>query len=152
MVERNVEIESLFEPGSKSVLEAYLRLLHPADIAELFDFVDEEHWPIITRTLSAERLAEVMIREGYLKDSAVIGEGVQRQLRLGLIYGADRQPVITGLERRSRPSLRVYVSAAEAPRVRGGLGVSIISTPQGVITDREARARKVGGEVLCAVW
>lgn len=99
-----------------------------------------------------ERLAEVMIREGYLKDSAVIGEGVQRQLRLGLIYGADRQPVITGLERRSRPSLRVYVSAAEAPRVRGGLGVSIISTPQGVITDREARARKVGGEVLCAVW
>ena len=60
MVERNVEIESLFEPGSKSVLEAYLRLLHPADIAELFDFVDEEHWPIITRTLSAERLAEVM--------------------------------------------------------------------------------------------
>ncbi len=60
MVERNVEIESLFEPGSRSVLEAYLRLLHPADIAELFDFVDEEHWPIITRTLSAERLAEVM--------------------------------------------------------------------------------------------
>lgn len=99
-----------------------------------------------------ERLAAVMVSEGYLKDSAVIGEGVQRHLRLGLIYGADRQPVITGLERRSRPSLRVYVGAADAPRVRGGLGVSILSTPQGVLTDREARARKVGGEVLCAVW
>lgn len=99
-----------------------------------------------------ERLAEVMVAEGYLKDSVVTGEGVERQLRLGLIYGADRRPVITGLERRSKPSLRVYVGAADAPRVRGGLGVSILSTPQGVITDREARSRKVGGEVLCAVW
>jgi small subunit ribosomal protein S8 len=99
-----------------------------------------------------ENLAKVLVSEGYLKDVSTVGEGVQRQIRCGLVYGADRKPVITGLERRSKPSLRVYVGAADAPRVRGGLGVSILSTPQGLITDREARARKVGGEVLCAVW
>jgi small subunit ribosomal protein S8 len=99
-----------------------------------------------------ERLADVMVREGYLKDVTLIGEGVERRIRLSLIYGADRESVITGLERRSKPSLRVYVGAADAPRVRGGLGVSILSTPRGLITDREAREQKVGGEVLCAVW
>ncbi|MFP6662659.1 MAG: 30S ribosomal protein S8 [Deltaproteobacteria bacterium] len=99
-----------------------------------------------------ERLANVMIREGYIQDITTVGEGVERKIRLGLIYGTDHKSVITGLERRSKPSLRVYVGAAEAPRVRGGLGVSILSTPNGLITDREARAQKVGGEVLCAVW
>jgi small subunit ribosomal protein S8 len=99
-----------------------------------------------------ERLAAVMVEEGYLKDFTLIGEGPQKQIRTGLRYDTQRKPVITGLRRVSRPSLRVYVGAEEAPRVRRGMGVSILSTSQGLLSDQEARKRKVGGEVLCSVW
>jgi len=99
-----------------------------------------------------ERIAAVMVEEGYLKDSVVVGEGVEKVLRIALRYDARRQPVITDLQRVSRPSLRVYVGADEAPRVRRGMGISILSTNKGVMPDREARKQKVGGEVLCAVW
>jgi small subunit ribosomal protein S8 len=99
-----------------------------------------------------ERLAAVMVEEGYLKDFTLIGEGPQKQIRIGLRYDTQRKPVITGLRRVSRPSLRVYVGAEEAPRVRRGMGVSILSTSQGLLSDQEARKRKVGGEVLCSVW
>lgn len=99
-----------------------------------------------------EAIASVMVAEGYLKDSVVVGEGVAKVLRIALRYDARRQPVITDLQRVSRPSLRVYVGADEAPRVRRGMGISIISTNKGVMPDREARKQNVGGEVLCAVW
>ena len=73
-------------------------------------------------------------------------------LRVWLRYDAQNRPVITGLKRVSRPSLRVYVGADEIPAVRGGLGVNIISTPAGILVDREARKRNVGGELVCSVW
>ena len=99
-----------------------------------------------------ERLAAVLVDEGYLKDSAVTGEGTEKLIRLSLRYDARRQPVITGIQRVSRPSLRVYVGAESAPRIRRGLGVSILSTPRGILADHQARKQHVGGEVLCAVW
>ena len=99
-----------------------------------------------------EQIARVMVEQGYLRDASVVGEGVERSLRISLRYDAQRKPVITGLKRVSRPSLRVYVGASAAPRIRQGLGVSILSTPAGVLPDREARERNVGGEVLCSVW
>ena len=73
-------------------------------------------------------------------------------LRVWLRYDAQNRPVITGLKRVSRPSLRVYVGANEIPAVRGGLGVNIISTPAGILADREARKRNIGGEIMCSVW
>lgn len=99
-----------------------------------------------------ERITAVLVDEGYLKDLAVVGEGPSKEIRIGLRYDGQRRPVITGIQRVSRPSLRVYVGAETAPRVRRGLGVNILSTPQGILPDRQARERKVGGEVLCAVW
>jgi small subunit ribosomal protein S8 len=99
-----------------------------------------------------ERLSEVLVREGFLADFTVVGEGPAKQIRVGLKYDVQRRPVITGIQRVSKPSLRVYVGADQAPRIRRGYGLAVLSTPQGLMADREARARKVGGEVLCAVW
>ena len=99
-----------------------------------------------------ERIADVLVREGFLADKVIVGEGIEKQIRVGLKYDAARRPVITGIRRVSRPSLRVYVGAKSAPRIRRGLGLALVSTPQGVLSDHEARARNVGGEVLCAVW
>jgi|SRR5581483_6347913 small subunit ribosomal protein S8 len=99
-----------------------------------------------------ERLADVLVREGFLTDYTVVGDGPAKQVRIGLKYDADRRPVIGGIERVSKPSLRVYVGAESAPRIRRGYGMAVISTPQGLMADRDARARKLGGEVLCAVW
>ncbi len=99
-----------------------------------------------------EAIARVLVDEGYLASAAAEGEGAQRVLRIGLRYDPQRRPVITGLKRVSRPSLRVYVGVDEIAPVRRGLGVSILSTPRGVLADRDARREKVGGEVLCTVW
>lgn len=99
-----------------------------------------------------EDVARVLVSEGFLRDSAVVGEGIRKQLRLALKYDEQRRPVITGLKRESRPSLRVYVGKAKIPVVRAGLGISVLSTPSGVLVDREARSRGVGGEILCSVW
>jgi small subunit ribosomal protein S8 len=99
-----------------------------------------------------EALARVLIAEGFLRDATVVGEGIAKQLRLTLKYDDQRRPVITGLQRVSRPSLRVYVGKNEIPAVRGGLGINVLSTPAGILVDREAKQRGVGGELLCAVW
>jgi small subunit ribosomal protein S8 len=99
-----------------------------------------------------ERIADVLVREGFLTDYTVVGEGPAKQIRIGLKYDVQRRPVITGIQRVSKPSLRVYVGAESAPRIRRGYGLAVVSTPQGVMADREARAKKIGGEVLCAVW
>jgi len=99
-----------------------------------------------------QRLAEVLVREGFLEGATVVAEDGRRQLRVELRYDARRRPVILGIRRVSKPSLRVYVGVKEIPVVREGLGVSVLSTPKGLLVDREARRQKVGGEVVCAVW
>lgn len=99
-----------------------------------------------------DAVTRVLISEGFLRDATVVGEGVGKQLRVALKYDEQRRPVITGIQRVSRPSLRVYVGKEEIPLVRGGLGISVLSTPAGILVDREAKQRGIGGELLCAVW
>src|SRR5262245_39751290 len=106
-----------------------------------------------------EAVARVLVDEGYLAEASLVqeksGDG-QRQgfpvLRIGLRYDQGRRPVISGIRRVSRPSLRVYVGHDDVPAVRRGLGVSILSTPRGILPDREARRQRVGGEIICQVW
>ena len=95
-------------------------------------------------------IAQVLKEEGYIEDFAVTAEGGKAELKIGLKY-YDRRPVIERLERVSRPGLRVYKGRNELPSVMNGLGVAIVSTPKGVMTDRKARATGVGGEVICYV-
>jgi small subunit ribosomal protein S8 len=99
-------------------------------------------------------LAQILKREGYIEDYAVAGaEGKPGDLlTITMKYSTDRDRTITGLRRVSKPGLRVYSKADRVPRVLGGLGVAVLSTSQGLMTDREARQRRVGGEVLCYVW
>ena len=99
-----------------------------------------------------EAIAHVLVEEGYLAEAAMVREGQFRTLRLGLRYDQTRRSVISGIRRVSRPSLRVYVGSDEIPSVRRGLGVSILSTPKGILPDREARRQGVGGEVICQIW
>jgi small subunit ribosomal protein S8 len=99
-------------------------------------------------------LAKVLLREGYITDFSVApaASGPGEVLTIEMKYSADRRRTISGLRRVSTPGLRVYRKSTEVPRVLGGLGVAVLSTSQGLMTDREARKRKVGGEVLCYVW
>jgi small subunit ribosomal protein S8 len=98
------------------------------------------------------RLVEVLTAEGFLKEHSIIEQGRHRVLRVWLKYDSQNKPVIVGLKRVSKPSLRVYVGAREIPALRRGLGVNILSTPAGIITDREARKHNLGGELMCSVW
>ena len=95
-------------------------------------------------------LAKILLDEGFIKSVDYVEEGVQGAI--GLKYDANRKSVITGLKRISKPGLRVYAKSEELPKVLGGLGIAIISTSKGVMTDKEARKNAVGGEVLCYVW
>ena len=97
-------------------------------------------------------IARILVEEGYLKDYKVIEDNLQGNLRLVLKYDADGRKVIQGLKRISKPGLRVYANKDQIPKVLGGLGIAIISTSKGVITDREARKNAIGGEVLAYVW
>ncbi len=101
-----------------------------------------------------EALAAILQREGYIEDFAVDDDTTRpgRVLNVRMKYSADRARTISGLRRVSKPGLRVYTKADKVPRVLGGLGVAVLSTSQGLLTDREARKRGVGGEVLCYVW
>lgn len=100
-----------------------------------------------------ERLARVLISEGFLRDVDVVDLGGGRQgLRVWIRYDRQHQPVIRGLRRISKPSHRVYVGAKSMPSVRRGMGVNILSTPAGIMADREASRMNVGGELLCSVW
>ena len=99
-----------------------------------------------------EEIARILSEEGYIDGYKVDDARVGKELTVTLRYGSDRQPILEGLQRISKPGRRVYTAAADVPRVRGGIGVAIVSTSDGVMTDREARRRKVGGEVLCEVW
>ena len=97
-------------------------------------------------------IAAILLDEGYIKSVDYIDDGLQGQIKIALKYAAGKESVIKGLKRISKPGLRVYASSEELPKVLGGLGTAIISTNQGVITDREARKLGVGGEVLAFVW
>ena len=98
-------------------------------------------------------IAEILFNEGYIKKYDVVEDGSFKTIRITLKYGQDKnEKIITGLKRISKPGLRVYASKDELPKVLGGLGIAIISTNQGVITDKEARKLNVGGEVLAFVW
>ncbi len=101
-----------------------------------------------------EALAAILRREGYIADFSVRDEPSRpgRTLEIVMKYSSEREPTITGLKRVSKPGLRVYTKADRLPRVLGGLGVAVLSTSNGLMTDREARERRVGGEVLCYVW
>ncbi len=100
-----------------------------------------------------ERLVYVMIAEGYLKDVNVVEvDDCKKNLRVWIRYDRQQQPVIRGVRRISRPSHRVYVGAKKMPSVRRGMGVNILSTPSGIVPDREAARLNVGGELLCSIW
>lgn len=97
-------------------------------------------------------LADILLEEGFIKGFDVIEDGKQGILRVQLKYGKDKEKLITGIKRISKPGLRVYVKSDEVPRVLGGLGIAILSTSKGILTDKIARQNSVGGEVICYVW
>lgn len=97
-------------------------------------------------------IAQILLDEGYIKSFQVIEDGAQGKIHITLKYNLGKEKVITGLRRVSKPGLRVYAGADDLPRVLRGLGVAIVSTSKGVMTDKAARAAKVGGEVLAFVW
>ena len=98
-------------------------------------------------------IARILLDEGYIKAYEIVEDGVVKTIKITLKYGADKnQKVISGLKRISKPGLRVYAGVENMPKVLGGLGIAIISTNTGIVTDKEARAMNVGGEVLAFVW
>lgn len=109
-------------------------------------------WTDVPWSKLKEAIARVLVDEGFLRDAAVNEADGRKVLRVSLRYDEFRRPVLTGIRRVSRPSLRVYVGSRKIPQIRKGLGVQVLSTPKGVITDRAARKENVGGEVLCSVW
>lgn len=97
-------------------------------------------------------IASILKEEGFVKDCEFIDDGKQGIIRVYLKYGTNKERVITGLKRISKPGLRVYARKDQIPRVLGGLGIAIISTPRGIMTDKTARKERLGGEVICYIW
>ncbi|HBJ2612200.1 TPA: 30S ribosomal protein S8 [Clostridium botulinum] len=97
-------------------------------------------------------IANIMLTEGYIRDLEEYRDGSVDMLRISMKYGQNKERIITGLKRISKPGLRVYCRKDETPKVLNGLGVAVVSTSKGIITDREARKLGVGGEVLCYIW
>jgi small subunit ribosomal protein S8 len=107
----------------------------------------------VPTTRITRSIARVLKEEGFIEDFEEVGEGLKTQLVLSLKYkGKNRQPLITTLKRVSKPGLRVYSPSKDLPRVLGGIGIAIVSTSKGIMTDREARKQNVGGEILCFIW
>jgi len=107
----------------------------------------------VPSTKMTRSIAKVLKDEGFIGEYEEVGEGVKRQLVISLKYrGKGKRPIITSLKRVSKPGFRVYSNRRELPRVLGGIGIAIISTSSGIMTDREARRSGLGGEVLCYVW
>ncbi len=99
-----------------------------------------------------KNIAEILVKEGYIKGYEIVEGEAQDTIRVAMKYGPDKTKVITGIKKISKPGLKVYAKADEVPKVLGGLGIAIISTSSGLITDKEARKLGVGGEVICYVW
>ena len=107
----------------------------------------------VPTTRMTRSIAQVLKSEGFIEDFTEVGEGVKKSLVLTLKYkGKNRQPLINTLQRVSKPGLRVYSPSKDIPRVLGGIGIAIVSTSHGIMTDREARRRGIGGEILCYIW
>ncbi len=107
----------------------------------------------VPATKLTRNIAKVLQSEGFIAEVGEEGEGIKRNLTIALKYkGKNRQPLINALKRVSKPGLRVYANHKELPRVLGGIGIAIISTSSGIMTDREARRQGLGGEILCYVW
>ena len=97
-------------------------------------------------------IAEVLLNEGFISAFEVVGEGVNQSIKITLKYGPNNERVINGIKRISKPGLRIYAGYEDLPKVLNGLGIAIVSTSKGLMTDRQARAEKIGGEVLAYVW
>lgn len=107
----------------------------------------------VPSTKMTRSIARVLREEGFISDFSEAGDGTKRNLVIALKYkGKSRQPIINALKRISKPGLRVYSNRKELPRVLGGIGIAIISTSSGIMTDRDARRQGLGGEVLCYIW
>lgn len=106
----------------------------------------------IPASKTKKAIADIFKSEGYIKDCEYIDDGKQGIIRMYLKYGPNKEKVITGLKRISKPGLRVYAKKDEIPKVLGGLGTAVISTSQGIMTDKEARKLGLGGEVICYIW
>ena len=99
-----------------------------------------------------KNIAEILVKEGYIKGYEIVAGETQDTIRVTMKYGPEKTKVISGIKKISKPGLKVYAKANEVPKVLGGLGIAIISTSSGLITDKEARKLGVGGEVICYVW
>lgn len=99
-----------------------------------------------------KEIAQILLSEGFIKGFDVIEDGKQGIIRVDLKYGKNSEKVISGIKRISKPGLKVYVKSDEIPRVLGGLGIAVLSTSKGMMTDKQARKENVGGEVICYVW
>lgn len=97
-------------------------------------------------------IAKILVEEGYINNAEFVDDGVQGKIVVALKYGPKKERVISGLKRISKPGLRVYAKAGEIPKVLGGLGIAILSTSKGIMTDKQARSSKNGGEVLAYIW
>ena len=97
-------------------------------------------------------IVQILVDEGYVKSFQVIDDGKQGIIRVTLKYGENKSPIISGLRRVSKPGLRIYSSSADMPKVMKGLGIAVVSTSKGIMTDRKARQENVGGEVLAFIW
>ena len=97
-------------------------------------------------------IAEILKEEGYITDFEVIEDDKQGMIKVTMKYGANKEKVISGIKKISKPGLKVYAKAGEVPKVLGGLGIAIVSTSKGIISDKEARRLGIGGEVICYVW
>ena len=97
-------------------------------------------------------IAQILLDEGYITGYEVIEDGKQGIIKVTMKYGANKERVITGIKKISKPGLKVYAKAEDVPRVLGGLGIAIVSTSKGIVSDKEARKLGVGGEVICYVW
>jgi small subunit ribosomal protein S8 len=106
----------------------------------------------VTYSKMKSEIAVILKKEGFVREVSIDGAGTKKVINLVLKYDAERKPTIKGLRRISKPGLRRYVGFDKIPRVLGGMGVAILSTPSGIMTDNEARQRRVGGELLCQVW
>lgn len=106
----------------------------------------------IPASKSKEQIARVLKKEGFVRDFQVLNTGVQGVLRVFMKYGPNKEKILLGIKRISKPGLRVYVGKQEIPRIFGGLGVVIMSTPKGIMTGKQAKQTGVGGEVICYVW
>lgn len=109
---------------------------------------------VVSIPVSKEKIeiSRILKEEGFIRDYHVSGEGIEKSITLTLKYGTNNQKVITGLRRISKPGMRVYAKVNEIPRVLNGLGIAIISTSEGLVTDKQARQKHIGGEILAYVW